>query len=215
MNDQNHEQNMDTSLKKKRFYGPDVHLIHRDGSALVEKTYRRRTLPVRLVGKLLVCWESYIYSKLRDIRGIPELAASPDSYTITTVFMGGKDMRRKTSEPDDAYFCHLEELIQHIHERGVIHLDMRNRRNYGMDDNGMPYLVDFASSIYIPFGGILKRWLCAIDWMGYLKVKAKISVSSLSEEEQRSLSLGNNLSLLWLPPRIKRLLKDLFRRFRK
>jgi hypothetical protein len=206
---------MDQPLKKKRFYGPDVHLVHRDGRDLVEKTYRQRSLPVRLAGRFLVRWEKYIYSKLRDIRGIPKLSESPDPYTLTTVFMGGKNMRKKVQEPDKLYFIHLEKIIRQMHERGVIHLDMRNRRNYGIDEDGMPYLVDFASSLYFPFGGMVKQWLCSIDWMGYLKVKAKISPSSLSGEEKDGLDLGNKLSRLWLPPRIKNLVKNLFRFFRR
>lgn len=205
---------MDKPLKKKRFYGPDVHLIQRDGKDLVEKTYRRRSGPVRLAGRFLVLWETFIYSKLRGIKGIPELSESHDPYTLTTVFMGGKNMRKKAQVSDETYFARLEDIIRQMHERGVIHLDMRNRRNYGLDEKGMPYLVDFASSLYFPFGGILKKWLCAIDWMGYLKVKAKISPSSLSEEEKNGLALGNRLTLLWLPPRIKRWVKKLFRLLR-
>jgi len=205
---------MDTSLKKKRLYGPDVHLLKREGTTVVEKTYRERPLPVRLLGRFLVLWESYIYSKLRDIDGIPQLVRSPDPYTITTMFMGGQDMRRNTEEPDEAYFEHLETLIRKIHARGVIHLDLRNRRNYGMDESGMPYLVDFASSLYIPFSGILKRLLCSIDWMGYLKIKAKINEKTLSEEENRRLSLGNTLSNLWFFPRVIRFLRHLVRRIR-
>jgi len=205
---------MDQPLKKKRFYGPDVHLIHRDGSDLVEKTYRQRSAPVRLAGRFLVRWEKYIYSKLRGIHGIPALAESPDPCTLTTVFMGGKNMRKKVQEPDKLYFTHLEKIIRQMHERGVIHLDMRNRRNYGMDEDGMPYLVDFASSLYFPYDGVVKKWLCSIDWMGYLKVKAKISPSSLSEEEKTGLALGNRLSRLWLPPRIKKMVRNLFRSFR-
>lgn len=205
---------MDQPLKKKRFYGPDVHLIHRDGRELVEKTYRERSIPVRLAGRFLVLWEKYIYSKLRDIQGIPEIAGSPDPYTLTTVFMGGKNMRKNVQEPDMLYFIRLEKIIHQMHERGVIHLDMRNRRNYGIDEAGIPYLVDFASSLYFPFDGVVKNWLCSLDWMGYLKVKAKISPSSMTEKEKSGLFLGNNLSRLWLPPRIKRLIKNLIRFFR-
>jgi hypothetical protein len=206
---------MGQPLKKKRFYGPDVHLIHRDGKDLVEKTYRNRSAPVRMAGRFLVCWETYIYSKLRGIQGIPEVVGNTDPYTLTTVFMGGMNMRKNAPVPDSIYFIHLERIIRQMHERGVIHLDMRNRRNYGIDEDGMPYLVDFASSLYFPFNGKVKKWLCSIDWMGYLKVKAKINPSSLSEEEKTGLVLGNTLSRLWLPPRIKKMIKNLFRLFRR
>ena len=81
-----------------------------------------------------------------------------------------------------------------------------------MDDDGMPYLVDFASSVYLPFGGTVKRMLCAIDWMGYLKVKATLNAGLISEQEHCRLSLGNALSRLWFFPRLLRFARHLFLR---
>jgi hypothetical protein len=204
---------MEKQLKRKRPYGPDVHLINRCGMPLVEKTYRNKPWPVKKTGSLLVSWETYIYSKLKDITGIPRVIQSPDAYTITTTFMGGHDLRAAGSKPDEAYFKNLEELIKAVHMQGVVHLDMRNRRNYGIDDEGMPYLVDFAASLYTPFKGALWRMLCRIDWMGYLKVKAKLNPMLLSLEENSQHAMGNALSRLWFPSKIVPFLRGLFRRF--
>jgi hypothetical protein len=204
---------MDTQLKKKRLYGPDVHLIYRDETPLVEKTFRLKSWPVKKAGAFLVRWETYIYSKLKGITGIPDVIQSPDAFTITTTFMGGHDLRAMGSKPDEAYFKNLEELIKAVHMQGVVHLDMRNRRNYGMDDDGRPYLVDFAASFYTPFKGPLWRMLCRIDWMGYLKVKAKLNPMLLSLEENRQHAMGNALSRLWFPSKILPFLRGLLRRF--
>ncbi|MCK7515384.1 MAG: hypothetical protein MZV70_72965 [Desulfobacterales bacterium] len=38
-----------------------------------------RPLPVRLIGRLLVKWETYIYAKLQGITGIPSVVPSPRS----------------------------------------------------------------------------------------------------------------------------------------
>jgi len=203
---------MDKSLKKKRIYGPDVELIDRDRRALVEKTYRRRALPVRLIGCILVRWEAYIYSKLTGIPGIPEVVASPDIFTITTFYMGGHHLKSKARIPDASFFERLETLIENVHQRGVIHLDLRNRRNYGIDDKGMPYLVDFATGIYTPIRGPLWRLLCMIDRMGYLKLKASLNPESLSPEEIRQYDLGNALSRLWFPSKTMHFFRRLFRR---
>jgi hypothetical protein len=204
---------MNTQLKRKRPYGPDVNLIYRDGVPLVEKTYRNKPRPVKKAGSLLVRWETYIYSKIKGITGIPDVIQSPDAYTITTTFMGGHDLKAVGSIPDEAYFQYLEELIKAVHMRGVVHLDMRNRRNYGMDDEGMPYLVDFATSLYTPFKGPLWRMLCGIDWMGYLKVKSRLNPILLSRQENRQHAMGTALSHLWFPSKIVPFLRRLFRRF--
>ena len=196
-------------LKRKRAYGPDVRLITRNGVMLVEKTYRARTLPVRLIGRLLVAWEAFIYSKLQGIAGIPRTVESPDPYTITTTYMGGHDLRKRTRIPDHAYFEDLDRLVKAVHERGVIHLDLRNRRNYGMDEHGKPYLVDFASSVYLPRKDVVWKTLKRIDCMGLYKLKAKINPALMSEEEKRGYLKGSLLSGLWLPGRILDFLRRL------
>jgi hypothetical protein len=202
----------DIPLKKKRIYGPDVHLVGHGDHALVEKTYRHRPLPVRVLGRILVRWETFIYSKLGGIPGIPIVAPGPDPFTLCTTYMGGHNLKSGIRPPDAAYFEALERLMADIHGRGVIHLDLRNRRNYGMDEEGRPYLVDFASSVYLPWRGPLWRLLCAVDRMGYLKIKAKLNPDLLTADEQQKRTLGNTLSALWIPPRVFRFLRDLLGR---
>lgn len=204
--------NTGSRLKKMRLYGPDVNLVQREGHTLVEKTYRERSLPVRAAGRLLVKWETFIYTKLEGIPGIPSVVPSSDPCTLTTTFMGGHNLKTRERIPEAAYFRDLEILIDAVHDRGVIHLDMRNRRNYGMDDQGGPYLVDFASSIYLPWKGILWKALCGIDRMGYLKVKAKLNPGLLTVDDRRGYLRGKRLSRLWLPSRLLRFLRDLFAR---
>ncbi|MGC9325965.1 MAG: hypothetical protein ACP5G0_14580 [Desulfomonilia bacterium] len=197
------------SLKKTRIYGPDVHVLVLSDSVVVEKTYRDKILPVRILGSLLVCWEAYIYVKLSGIQGIPACTISPDRYTITTSFMGGQNLKEIRDAVDGAYFDALKNLIRSIHRRSVVHLDLRNRRNYGIDDAGAPYLLDFASSIYIPRPRIIMKLLCAIDWMGFLKVKERLRPDLISADERRWLGIGNTLSMLWFPPRIVRMIRTL------
>lgn len=202
------------ALKKKRIYGPDVSLVRVDGRSLVEKTYRNRGWPVRIMGMLLVSWEAFIYSRLKGMSGIPKLTGRPDKYTLVTSYMGGEDLRATTKKPDDAFFEKLSSLIEQMHQRGVLHLDLRNRRNYGIDSSGLPYLVDFASCLYIPWAGKLKGFLAGIDWMGFLKVKQKLLPEGISNEERRRLALGKKLSNLWLPGRAIKFIRDMVRMFR-
>jgi len=202
------------ALKKKRIYGPDVALMRLDSRCLVEKTYRNRAWPVRIMGVLLVSWEAFIYSKLEGISGIPKLSGRPDRYTLLTSYMGGENLRATTKKPDVAYFEKLSRIIDQMHQRGVLHLDLRNRRNYGIDTSGLPYLVDFASCLYIPWPGKLKDFLASIDWMGFLKVKGKLNPEGMSNEERRRLALGKTLSNIWLPARAIKPIRDMIRYLR-
>ncbi len=205
---------MHEKLKKPRTYGPEVRLVRGSDCAVVEKSYRDRILPVRMLGYLLVFWERFIYRKLQGIEGIPVLMPCPDPLTLVTRFMGGKNLRDTETLPDKEYFEALTALISQMHSRGVIHLDLRNRRNYGIDEAGRPYLVDFATCLYIPWKNRISKTLEALDWMGFLKVKHKIRPDLIDEGERHMLDLGNRLSDLWLPMKAVRALRS-FSRFLK
>ena len=195
-------------LKKKQRYGPDVLLV--DGR-LVEKTYRHRTWLVRLIGQGLIAWEAFIYRKLAGLNGIPRLVDRPDRHTILTTYMGGENLRETQIRPDAAYFEKMAGIIEAMHARGVIHLDLRNRRNYGRDDQGEPYLVDFASALYIPWDGVLRNLIARLDWLGFVKVKARLAPGLLSARELRHYHLGETLSAVWIPTKVFNALKKALR----
>ena len=195
-------------LKKKQSYGPDVVLV--DGR-LVEKTYRQRIWLIRLIGRVLIAWEAFIYGKLAGMPGIPTLIARPDRHTITTTYMGGENLRETHARPDAVYFEKMAGIIRGMHARGVIHLDLRNRRNYGRDDLGEPYLVDFASALYIPWNGMLRNLMARLDWLGFVKVKAKLAPELLSARDIDHYRLGETLSAVWLPTKAFNALKEAVR----
>ncbi|HPX48831.1 MAG: hypothetical protein GXY28_12520 [Bacteriovoracaceae bacterium] len=199
-------------LKKHRRYGPRVRLITLDGCMAVEKTYREAMPPIRLLGAALIAWERFIYSRLAGIEGIPEVLPCPDRLTLTTRFMGGTNLKEADPAPDLSYFDALERLISDMHRRGVIHLDLRNRRNYGIDDRGRPYLVDFATCLYIPWDTKVRKPFEAIDWMGFAKVKHKLQPGRLDTREEGMYSLGMRLSSWWLPTRALRIIRKLVKR---
>lgn len=199
-------------LKKRQSYGPDVTLTT---EGIVEKTYRARRLPVRLIGGLLIAWEAFIYAKLDGISGIPKLLGQPDRYTILTAFMGGENLRETTRTPDAAYFEKTAAIIRQMHARGVVHLDLRNRRNYGLDPAGDPYLVDFASALYIPWPRLLLRLLGRLDWLGFVKVKGKLAPELLSTDEHQAVRTGETLSSIWLPTKAFNAMKDVVKKLKR
>ncbi len=206
---------MDKKLKRVRVYGPDVNLVKLDGVNTVEKTYRKRSFPVRLIGKILIAWESYIYSRLHDVPGIPQLISRPDSYTLRITYIEGENLRDTQRRPDAHYFTSLKGIICQIHDKGVVHLDLRNRRNYLIDAHGMPYIVDFGSCVYIPWPSFLKNMFAKIDWIGFLKIKYKLAPELITEQEQYLFAIGNRLSRLWVIAKVPKLLRKLSENLKK
>ncbi len=197
-----------TKLKQRQRYSPDVHITD---EGVVEKTYRNKALPLRLIGSLFIFWESFIYSKLNGIEGIPRFIGRPDIYSLHISFMGGTNLRETSRVPDQSYYEKLGEIISRMHERDVVHIDMRNRRNYGIDETGMPYLIDFSPSLYIPRPRTLKKLLSRLDWFGMLKIKGKITPELLTCTETRAMKFGCFLSSLWLPKKVFNFMKSSFR----
>ncbi|MEA3223022.1 MAG: hypothetical protein U9P49_07645 [Thermodesulfobacteriota bacterium] len=199
------------TLKKVRIYSPDVVLIKCGGIDAVEKTYRNRILPVRLFGICLIAWEAYIYSKLNGVSGIPRLIAKPDPVSIIITYIKGENLRETKEIPDRQYFTRLAGIIEQMHKRGVIHLDLRNRRNYVIDDEGLPYILDFGSCLYIPWPGFLRDVLAKIDWMGFLKIKCKLAPGFVTRQEEYSLNMGIGLSRLWIIGKAPKFLRNIIR----
>jgi hypothetical protein len=197
-----------TKLKQRQRYSPDVHVTD---EGMVEKTYRTKAFPLRIFGALFIFWESFIYSKLNGIDGIPRFLGKPDIYSLHISFMGGKNLRETSRKPDASYYEKLGRIITCMHERDVVHIDMRNRRNYGIDEEGKPYLIDFSPSLYIPWPKTIKKMLTPLDWLGMLKIKGKVSPELLTEKETKSMKFGCFLSSLWLPKKIFNLMKTSFR----
>jgi len=202
-------------LKKYRRYGPRVLLVTRGGCTVVEKSYSQAALPVRIMGLFLIAWECFIYSRLAGLPGIPDPMPCPDRLTLVTRFMGGTNLKETRHAPGAPYFESLRQLIAAMHQRGVIHLDLRNRRNYGIDEQGRPYLVDFATCLYLPWSVPPRKVFEAIDWMGFAKVKHKLQPRLLDEQEERMLSLGARLSTWWLPTRTLRLIRNIVKKSRR
>ncbi|MCD6569899.1 MAG: hypothetical protein J7L53_04265 [Deltaproteobacteria bacterium] len=199
------------TLKKVRIYGPDVALIKWGEIDAVEKTYRNRPLLIRLLGIYLTAWEAYIYSKLNGLPGIPRLITKPDPFTLIITYIEGENLRDTSKIPDEQYFTKLAEIIEQIHKRGILHLDLRNRRNYIIDNKGLPYIVDFGSCVYIPWPGFLRDVLAKIDWMGFLKIKYKLTPGLITKEEKYNLNLGKGLSRVWIIGKTPKLLRDISR----
>jgi hypothetical protein len=197
-----------TKLKQRQRYSADVHITD---EGVVEKTYREKALPLKVFGALFVFWESFIYSRLNGVEGIPIFICKQDIYSLHLSFMGGTNLRETSRKPDASYYEKLGKIISCMHERDVVHIDMRNRRNYGIDEEGNPYLIDFSPSLYIPWPKTLKKLFTLFDWLGMLKIKGKISPELLTDKETRAMKIGCFLSSLWLPKKLFNFMKSSFR----
>jgi serine/threonine protein kinase len=116
-------------------------------------------------------------------------------------FIPGRSMSRGEPLPP-SFFSDLQKVLGEVHGRGVVHLDLRHKGNILVSEKGEPFLIDFNSSFAFKEKGFLRRYLFPllrwVDYGGLLKLKERISPSSMTPEELAFLKRFNRLRKLWI-----------------
>ena len=146
-----------------------VRLLARDW---VVKDFGPRGWWVRnTIGRLFVRRELATLRRLQGLAGVPPEPFRLDPHAIAFGYIEGETLGRVESQRQNGrYFAALEQLLQAIHARGVVHLDTRGTGNVLMSRDGSPALIDFQSALstrWMP--AALRRFLESIDLTGVYK----------------------------------------------
>ena len=190
-----------TVLNRGRWGNADVYLFGRGEQKWVVKDFTPCPPLIRESwGRLLVRREYGALCRLQGINGIPEALGMIDARAFCYEYIPGRNLRKLPSEKLDAGFFHaLEALINQMHQRSVVHLDLRNRRNILMTETGSPALLDFQSSLnlkHVPqrFHRLLKE----IDISGVYKIWARKQPESMDAQRRDRLAAMNRKRGLWV-----------------
>jgi len=188
--------------KGNKFGKPDLYQVKVGGRILMVKDVRGKPFFFRwTLGLWLIRNEWEIYSRLVGIRGIPRAVERIDRFAFVTEFVHGRPLQRGESLPH-SFFSDLEQILNEIHLRGVVHLDMRHKGNILISAQGDPYLIDFNSSVAFGKRGWLRHTifplLQRVDYGGMLKLKARVSPTLMTPEETASLRRFNRIRRLWI-----------------
>jgi len=116
-------------------------------------------------------------------------------------FIPGRPLLRGEPLPS-SFFSDLEQVLREVHKRGVVHLDLRHKGNILLSERGEPFLIDFNSSFAFKEKGFLRRYLFPllqwVDYGGLLKLKQRVSPSSMTPEEAAFLKRFNRLRKFWI-----------------
>jgi hypothetical protein len=116
-------------------------------------------------------------------------------------------------------FDRLSSLLAELHGRGVVHLDSHQRRNVLLGSDGEPFLVDFATALYLGRGWLSRRLFMPLfaraDRLGLQKLKAKYCTERLVGHEARRHRLLWALGWLWPFAAVRRIRRILRRRMRR
>ena len=189
-------------LVKGRAGKPDLNQVEVEGRSLMVKDVRRRSFLFRwTLGLWLIHKEWRIYSRLAGMKGIPQPVERIDRFAFAMEFIPGRSILRGEPLPS-SFFSDLERVLKEVHGKGVIHLDLRHKGNILVSEKGEPFLIDFNSSFAFKEKGFLRRYLFPLlRWVedgGLLKLKERISPSSMTPEEIAFLKRFDRLRRLWI-----------------
>ena len=202
MNRKDIEQNSVCLSKGSALGKPDLHRVEVEGRTLMVKDVRRKNLFFRwTLGLWLIHKEWKIYSRLKGIQGVPQPLGRIDRFAFAMEFVPGRSIQRG-EKLQPSFFSHLEQVLREIHQRGVVHLDLRHKGNILISERGEPFLIDFNSSFSFKEKGPFRRFLFPIlrwvDYGGLLKLKQRVSPSLMTPEELSFLKRSNRLRRLWI-----------------
>jgi serine/threonine protein kinase len=156
-----------------------------DGPAgrVVVKSYHNRNALIRLLGRYLLARERRAYRRLKGIAGVPELVPDDDPLRLSLTFVESERISNERLAVDGPVVIkHLRRVVADMHARGIYHLDLRNQGNVLVDPAGHCYLIDFASSLYLPPGSLRRLLLTplarAFDRYGLSKWEGRAGLTA-------------------------------------
>jgi len=121
----------------------------------------RRTTPLfrYTLGRMCIRREERIYQRLDGLPFVPRYLGRLDKDAIILERIEATPIQRfGREEVGPAFFDQLQECVDALHRRGVVHMDLRHRSNLLIGSDGKPRILDFEAAFY--FGtNFLARWL--------------------------------------------------------
>jgi predicted Ser/Thr protein kinase len=192
-------------LPRERLRGPfalkpSVWRVEASGGPLIVKDAREAGPLTRWIARWLVRRERGVLERLESVEEVPHVVSVIDSDAFAQTLLQGEplDGPRFRLRPRDLAE-QLRTLTSRLHERGVYHLDLHQRRNLLLDDGGRLRVVDFGAALAPgPVVRALFGWLLAYaDEQATLKYLARFSPGLLSLGEARTVLRQRRLRKLW------------------
>jgi serine/threonine protein kinase len=175
--------------------------------AILKDVHDRHPLFRFTLGRRLISREYRKYKALDGVEGVPHVYRRLDRDAFLIEYVEGVPLALKYIGRDRKLTPELFEtygrLIDALHARGIVHLDLRNKKNFMLGPNDEAYIVDFASAIrvpdWLPFRGWFMKVLGSSDRTGLLKVKRRLAPDLMTDAERETLSRFETRRSIFLP----------------
>lgn len=190
--------NIERTLVKGRLFKADVFIARKGGRLFVVKDFRKKAFFERnLVGRIIVARELRAYRSLAGIEGLPAEYKQLGPFTIAIEYLEGQDLGSiHRGQIGPGVITQFENVVEGLHERGWVHLDLHRRSNILLVDNRL-FVVDLASAVHPGSVPLVGRCLTGLfgtaDRMSLIKMKSIYAPELLTARERKWLRLRNLL----------------------
>jgi len=193
------------SVHTKKRWGNAHVTIQKDdqGQKWVVKDFNPCSALVRhLFARFILSAEIRALRRLQNVDGIPGPVRILSKWSFAYPFVDGltlRDIRTQGIKLDRSYFEALEALVTEMHEIGVAHLDLRNRRNILVIEGDKPALLDFGTALSLKYWpGFIRRLLSSVDLAGVYKHWNKLSPETINPERRKMMHKMKSLDRFWV-----------------
>jgi predicted Ser/Thr protein kinase len=190
--------NLEKVLIKGRFTKADVFITRSEGRRYVVKDYSQKGFWERnLVGLIVIGREARAYEALSGVEGLPPTFNRLSPYSLAVEYLEGKDLGCfQRGEFGSEVIRQFERIIDELHKRGWVHLDLHRRTNILYVD-GKIFIVDLASALHtgsIPLVGRCFTGIIGLaDRLSLIKMKKIFGPELLTDWERRWLKWRNSI----------------------
>jgi predicted Ser/Thr protein kinase len=188
--------NLEKVLIKGRLLKADVFITRFRGQRFVVKDFGKKGFLERnLAGRMVIAREIRAYRALAGIEGLPSQFKRLSPFSIAVEYLEGRDLGGIVrGEIGPGVVLQFESIVEELHERGWVHLDLQRRSNILLVD-GKVFVVDLASAVHpgsIPVvGRCLTRLLGSADRLSLIKMKNIYAPELITAREKKWLRLRN------------------------
>ncbi len=190
-------------IHRGKWANADVYRVWQGQVPLIYKGFGSRSFWVRwTIGRFLTWREVSMLQKLSGIPGIPRITQRSNPYSLCYHYMEGETLSSKVkggTRLPKRYFLEAEALLDEIHRRGVVHLDLRRGANWMVSPDGGAGIIDFQSAFSIEkLPKFLRKKLCDIDYSGAYKLWERYCEEDLDPQRKTLLDRVNQHRKLWV-----------------
>lgn len=183
-------------LTKGRFAKADIFIAGYRGQRFIVKDFEGRGFWERnLIGRVIIGRESRAYEVLAGVEGLPARFKRLSPHALAIEYLEGRDLGGvERHEIGPGVIRQFERIINELHERGWVHLDLQRRSNILLV-NDKVFVVDLASAFHPGGVPLIGRWMVRLmgfaDRLSLIKMKTIFAPELLTPDDRRLIRIRN------------------------